>query len=74
MARSGGGLAQLRRRAARLGLAVAVPLAVAAALSCGPWAVAFSPPRAAGEPLLLWLHSLTAASPAELLVGAFAGS
>ena len=73
MARSGGGFAQLRWRAARTGLAVAVPLAVAAALPRSPWAVVFSPSRAVDEPLLLWLHSLTAASPAELLVGAFAG-
>ena len=74
MARSGGGFAQLRWRAARLGLAVAVLPAVAAALLRSSWAVAFLLCRAADEPLLPWLHSLAAAIPAELLVGAFAGS
>ena len=74
MARSGCGFAQLRRRAALLGLAVAEPLAAVAALPRGSWVVAFPLCRAADDSLLPWLHGLAAAIPAELLVGAFAGS
>ena len=57
-----------------VGLAVAEPLAADVALPRSSCAVAFPLCRAADEPLLPWLHSLAAAIPAELLVGAFAGS